>query len=127
MFSLKEMIEYTAVVVMISLEITHSAGKNMVKTDKGKVKGFTQTVLGKQIDTFYGIPFAKPPIGDLRFKHPQPMDSWRGIMNATVKPNSCIQMKDTFFTNFSGAEIWNYNTPISEDCCLLYTSPSPRD
>lgn len=88
-------------------------------TDKGRVRGLRQYPLGKPVDTFYGIPFAKPPINELRFRHPQPMDPWRGIFNATRKPNSCMQDFDEQFGNFSGSTMWNPNTDVTEDCLYL--------
>ena len=75
--------------------------------------------MGKHVDEFYGIPYAKPPVGDLRFKHPLPADSWTGTLNATKYPNSCWQTLDTFFGNFSGATMWNANSMLSEDCLYL--------
>lgn len=69
---------------------------------------------------FLGIPFAKPPVGELRFLYPKPVDSWSGIRNATTLPNSCYQAPDLFFgPDFYGSSMWNPNTPVSEDCLYV--------
>ncbi|XP_064638638.1 acetylcholinesterase-like isoform X2 [Lineus longissimus] len=91
----------------------------IIMTDKGNVRGFTQNVLGKHVDTYLGIPFAKPPLKGLRFKHPLPNDAWKSTLNATRMPNTCIQGYDTAFGNFSGSQMWNPNTNVSEDCLYL--------
>lgn len=41
---------------------------------------------------FLGVPFAKPPVGNLRLREPQPMDPWEGIFNATEKSPGCMQV-----------------------------------
>ena len=101
---------------MVSISVSEVVGP-VVQTRKGRVKGIRMTVLGKSLDVFYGIPFARPPVGHLRFKHPQPIDPWEGVYNATQKPNSCYQLFDT--SGFAGAEVWNPNTNLSEDCLYL--------
>lgn len=50
-----------------------------IETTKGKVKGVQES----KYQRFYGIPFAKPPIGEFRFREPQPMDPWDDIKDAT--------------------------------------------
>ena len=65
------------------------------------------------------IPFAKPPLGDLRFKKPVPIDPWQGVYDAHNLPNSCQQERYDVFPGFRGEEMWNPNTPISEDCLYL--------
>jgi para-nitrobenzyl esterase len=48
-----------------------------VKVENGIIEGNYDTHSG--IQTYFGVPFAKPPIGDLRWKAPQPLDNWEGV------------------------------------------------
>lgn len=98
-----------------------SADRPMVATKKGLVKGITQKIFtGKFVDAFLGIPFAQPPVGKYRFRHPQPVNPWPGELDASHMSNSCYQVNDTFFgASFVGTSIWNANTPLSEDCLHL--------
>ncbi|XP_066154362.1 carboxylic ester hydrolase-like [Euwallacea fornicatus] len=57
---------------------------------------------------FLGIPYAKPPLGSLRFKAPVPPESWVGVKNATVDGNISMQV-DPHTLNVTG----------SEDCLYL--------
>ncbi|OWA49932.1 Acetylcholinesterase [Hypsibius exemplaris] len=100
----------------------------LVKTSKGLVRGFTSmSAHGKQADAFFGIPFAQPPVDDLRFKRPLPNEPWEGVFNATKPPNSCYQALDTTFGDFVGSNMWNANTELSEDCLYLNVwIPRPR-
>nr|XP_023021546.1 acetylcholinesterase [Leptinotarsa decemlineata] len=91
----------------------------VVETTSGLVRGYSKTVLGREVHVFTGIPFAKPPIEQLRFKKPVPIDPWHGILDATKQPNSCFQERYEYFPGFEGEEMWNPNTNISEDCLYL--------
>ena len=47
----------------------------IVETSKGKVQGFeTSTSDNKKVSAWYGIPYAQPPTGNLRFRHPGSVD-----------------------------------------------------
>lgn len=94
----------------------------IVATENGRVRGIRYFLpsLSKAVDTFLGIPFARPPVGHLRFRHPQPIDRWNGIYNATKLPNSCYQLPDVVFgRDFPGSNVWNPTTRVSEDCLYL--------
>ena len=88
----------------------------------------SQSATGKQVDVWNSIPFAQPPVGELRFRHAKPMDPWGDVVRDTrALPNSCWQKIDTFFGNFTGSTMWNANTELSEDCLYLsVTVPRPR-
>ena len=80
-----------------------SHGRDLVvKTNYGRVRGMRENVNGKYVDSFLGIPFAKPPVGDLRFKHPIPAEPWEGIFNATERPHTCWQITDTTYPGAEG-------------------------
>ncbi|XP_015187995.1 PREDICTED: acetylcholinesterase-like [Polistes dominula] len=91
----------------------------VVETTSGLVRGFSRKIENRDVHIFYGIPFAKPPIGPLRFRKPLPIEPWHGILNATILPNSCYQERYEYFPGFEGEEMWNPNTNISEDCLYL--------
>lgn len=59
---------------------------------------------------FLGIPYAQPPIGDLRFRNPKPIEPWQGVLSAVAAKADCMQK------NFLQPE-W----PVtgSEDCLYL--------
>jgi len=71
----------------------------IMDTESGRVRGIRHHApyLHRPVDAYLGIPFAKPPLNSLRFRHPQPIEKWRNIYNATRLPNSCYQLHDTVF------------------------------
>src|SRR4051794_33985987 len=87
-----------------------AANPTQVKTDKGKVEG-ALTTDGKVV-AFKGIPFAAPPVGDLRWKPPMPAAKWSGVRAAKDFGSHCIQSdsyKDMVF----------HDPGPSEDCLTL--------
>lgn len=86
-----------------------------VQTDTGLVSGMRVFEAGKQVDAFLGIPYAEPPVGDLRFRRPQPKAPWVGTFNASSKPAPCWQIP----LQFSNHAPLNYSSSASEDCLYL--------
>ncbi|KAK1785168.1 hypothetical protein P4O66_018582, partial [Electrophorus voltai] len=93
----------------------------VVSTSNGKVRGVRLPVPGSDgsVVAFLGIPYARPPVGVLRFSRPEPAVEWGSIRNTTSFSNSCLQYVDATFPGFAGAEMWNPNTRLSEDCLYL--------
>ncbi|KAK2148411.1 hypothetical protein LSH36_499g01062 [Paralvinella palmiformis] len=111
-----------ALAILCLLPVTSSGRDDLVRnTDKGRVRGIRYYLpkFGKAVDAFLGIPFAKPPTKHLRFRHPEPIEQWTGIRNATKLPNSCYQVPDKFFGDFYGSDVWNPTTRVSEDCLYI--------
>jgi len=84
---------------------------DVVETQWGSVRGETLTddVVGVSATIFRGIPYAAPPVGDLRWRPPQPAQPWDGVRDAIEWPDRCPQGSSSM-----GAE-----NPISEDCLYL--------
>ncbi|KAL8605934.1 hypothetical protein ACOMHN_024758 [Nucella lapillus] len=109
----------TILILLLTISSTISQNATVVNTTLGSIQGTRTTVEGKEVDVYYGIPFAKPPVGELRFRRPVPAEPWTDVRATVTKPNACFQTIDTVFGNFSGAQMWNPNTPMSEDCLYL--------
>ena len=60
-----------------------------VTTPSGRLQGFVDPT--HKMSAFRGIPYAKPPIGDLRLRSPQPFGKWSGTRDATKFGHTCIQ------------------------------------
>ena len=95
-------------------------GATTLSTSLGDVTGGRELVGETAVEVFYAIPFAKPPVGERRFRAPERADSWSPeTLDGTVKPPACWQTIDTAFDRFEGVEMWNPNTARDEDCLYL--------
>jgi para-nitrobenzyl esterase len=81
-----------------------------VATHSGTISG---TRLASGVRAYLGIPYAKPPVGDLRWTPPQPMQ-WDGIWNADRTGPECIQVLRPHNINHYFSE-----EPTGEDCLYL--------
>ncbi|XKL63065.1 hypothetical protein PGB90_005429 [Kerria lacca] len=67
-------------------------GTPTVTVEQGKVTGkLYQLPNGQQVNAFFGIPYAMPPIHKYRFKEPRSLKPWPGIWNASTMPSICLQ------------------------------------
>ncbi|XP_063243003.1 juvenile hormone esterase-like isoform X2 [Bacillus rossius redtenbacheri] len=73
-----------------------SESNNTVKVSQGYLLGkkVTSEKTGGVFYSFLGIPYAQPPVGDLRFKAPAAAESWTGVRNATFYRSICPQLAD---------------------------------
>ncbi|XP_076685710.1 cholinesterase-like isoform X2 [Andrena cerasifolii] len=81
------------VVAALLTEVQCQKLTEVVMTDKGAVQGRTFETIRRSISysAFLGIPYAKPPVGELRFCDPVEADSWAGVKNATQDVTMCTQ------------------------------------
>lgn len=80
----------------------------VIITNDGPVSGLTKKYDGKLIDQYLGIPYAEPPVNDLRFRKPVPARSWSETYLATSYPQPCMQGSRSHSSTFP-----------SEDCLYL--------
>jgi para-nitrobenzyl esterase len=91
---------------------------SVVQTKSGKVKGAVND--NGTVVSFKGIPYAAPPVGDLRWREPQPPPVWDGIRDATGFCASCIQNRVySHLPNGPWTEEFMVQDSISEDCLFL--------
>jgi para-nitrobenzyl esterase len=96
--------------------VASNAQETMVQLANGKIQGSTNA--GNTVRIFKGIPFAAPPVGDLRWKAPQPVKNWQGVKQCTSFSASPIQNKPEPFYCWS-EEFIAQPEPLSEDCLYL--------
>ncbi|KAK7870481.1 hypothetical protein R5R35_000753 [Gryllus longicercus] len=67
------------------------SGYMTVSLRQGALRGRRlKTPAGNVFFSFQGLPYAKPPLGELRYKAPEPAGSWTGIRDATKLGNQCV-------------------------------------
>lgn len=82
---------FLAVVAAIATtcSLTASARSVLVKTSSGWVQG--KNVNGGKVHAFLGIPYATPPVGERRWREPQPATPWKSVRDATQYGHHCAQ------------------------------------
>lgn len=109
MLLLKSSVKLTATIlvsigVILGL-ISHTSGQRVNNSqifrtvsipDLGKVKGkiFKSIWTERPFLQFFDVPYAEPPIGELRFKSPEPVSSWNKVHDATRPSKKCATFRD---------------------------------
>jgi para-nitrobenzyl esterase len=91
--------------------LTSANAADLVQVDSGMLEGMAAA--DPSIRLFKGVPYAQPPVGELRWKEPQPLKAWEGVRKATEWGNRCAQGQ-----MFS--DIYSRETGSSEDCLYLH-------
>lgn len=87
--------------------------------ENGIIEGNYDTQTG--IQTYFGVPFAKPPVGDLRWKAPQPAENWKGVKQ--TKNFGPRPMQTVVFGDMNSR-----SNGVSEDCLYLNVwTPAKRN
>jgi para-nitrobenzyl esterase len=97
-------------ILAVALAGAMTAGKvnaTSVTTDTGALVGVRES----RLTVYKGVPFAAPPVGDLRWREPQPMEQWQGVRRADAFAPACMQI---------GVSMAGETPPaVSEDCLYL--------
>lgn len=88
-----------------------------IATTQGALRG----VASGGINAYLGIPYAKAPVGDLRWKPPVAADGWQGVRNAAVAGPACIQPKPIV------ASIYSEDLPSTSEDCLSLNVWAPKN
>jgi len=118
---------YYSIFALLFLQSVHLFSVNVdssalvVETKYGKIKG----IFENNTYVWKGIRFAKPCIGDLRFKNPQPIENWEGVKDATAFGTMAPQQKskkwvkkmdeDCLFLN-----VWKPNTNTNKRPVMVW-------
>lgn len=82
-----------------------------VRVDAGRVSG---SLTANGLKTYFGIPFAAPPVRENRWREPQPVAPWDGVLTATRMPAECVQnLRSPSINHYFGDEL------AGEDCLYL--------
>jgi para-nitrobenzyl esterase len=108
--NMKRILWYLPAALLALPLAAHASNPLIIKTDKGKVHGAFTT--DNQVRAFKGIPYAAPPVGNLRWQPPQPAAKWKGTRDATQFGSHCMQ------SLVYGDMIFHDPGP-SEDCLTL--------
>jgi para-nitrobenzyl esterase len=109
---MKRALIFTAAVVVASGQIVETpVPGDPVSIESGLVAG---KILPPGVKAYLGIPFAAPPLRELRWREPQPVKAWKGVYNADRKMPECIQvLRPHNINHYFGEEA------SSEDCLYL--------
>ena len=86
-----------------------------VKTEAGMLRGVPGN--NRMFTVFKGVPYAAPPVGNLRWKAPQPVKPWDGVRVADQY--SAIEIQKRAEVDFYTKEFYNNEEEQSEDCLYL--------
>ncbi len=114
---------YMALIGFLAQSIVHAQNNNSfaVRTTiaNGIIEGNYDTKTG--IQKYFGVPFAKPPVGNLRWKAPQPVENWEGVKE--TKKFSARPMQAVVFGDMNSR-----SDGVSEDCLYLNVwTPAKRN
>ncbi|MBW8734728.1 MAG: carboxylesterase family protein [Asticcacaulis sp.] len=90
----------------------------IVAVESGKLQGVAATA-GSPVQIFRGVPYAKPPVGDLRWREPRRAESWQGVRAADQFGPRCMQkhMWDDMF----------FRSPRADEDCLYLNVWTPAN
>jgi para-nitrobenzyl esterase len=121
------LLSFSCLLLVAFASFKFAANFDTVKIDTGLISGTINKDGG--IHIFKGIPFAAPPVGNFRWRSPQPVAPWSGVRTCDSFGPSPMQGKPVPFSMWT-EEFLIPKEPISEDCLYLNVwtgSKSPKE
>ena len=112
--------------ILLAVPCLGAAIQGPVRIETGLLEGTAGA--SPEIRLFKGIPYAAPPVGNLRWRAPQPAAPWQGVRKADQYGNSCMQSGNTFDESTAqvregkspySPEYYAWKEPRTEDCLYL--------
>ena len=92
----------------------------VVQTESGAVVGKIETLpQGKSVHEYLGIPYAEPPVGELRFAAPKPAKPWSGTEEATEFGATCPQPLIRLVENVTKSGMFLHGSPVRNRRLIL--------
>ncbi|XP_035697791.1 carboxylesterase 4A-like [Branchiostoma floridae] len=107
----------TSLLSLLLLCASCTTQRTEVSTKYGRLSGFAEDYNGATVRTFLGVPFAKPPTGELRFLPPVEPESWAGVRDATTFGPACPQ--DGMYLPGFAEPFARVDRVWSEDCLYM--------
>lgn len=121
------MLTYPPTRAVPAVDVSDPQKTEIISIEQGKVQGVYNA--DKSVEVFAGIPYAKPPVGELRWREPQSPEAWDGVLQADTFAPMSMQPRNlpiydslTQIIGFHDYEITtddNYIEPVSEDSLYL--------
>jgi para-nitrobenzyl esterase len=102
------MVVAAAALLFLSAPPATAAADGIVHVETGSVRG----TVANGVESWKGIPFAAPPVGELRWRAPQPAPPWDGVRDASAYGSDCMQQP-------APSDAAPPGTEPSEDCLYL--------
>jgi para-nitrobenzyl esterase len=122
--STRSVVVLLALTIMALTSLSNAAISDPIRIEQGLLTGTNGD--SADVRVYRGVPFAAPPVGDLRWKAPQPPAPWQGVRQATEFSNACWQTQYSAASAIYQAKL----PPLSEDCLYLNiwtTAKSTKD
>lgn len=88
----------------------------IIATNSGLLEGVRKFSLVSPFYAFKGVPYAEPPVGNLRFKNPVPKAAWEGVLDASHHRGSCEVTENCLYVNVYTPSLFGQ---VSVMVCIL--------